>query len=159
MLAKLFEPALSDLLHLCEMAYPLEACGALLGKGDGEASPWQVTRVISTPNQSGDDPRRSYLIAPEHQLAVERDAEQAGEQVLGYFHSHPDDSASPSDADRAQAWPGYLYVICSVVKARARDIAAFTLLNQAGPLHYVPIAPTGPMNQPTLEMPSCPLPS
>jgi proteasome lid subunit RPN8/RPN11 len=152
MVAAQFEPVLSDLRHLCEIAYPLEACGALVGTGDGERIPWRVTRVISAPNRHSDDKHRYYLIAPELQLAVEREAEQAGEQVLGYFHSHPDCSALPSDCDRAQAWPGYLYVICSVVNARTVGIAAFAKVSQDGPFLRVPVAPNGPVQQSTLEI-------
>lgn len=156
MVAELLESALSDLRHLCEVAYPLEACGALLGTGDGELIPWRVTRVISAPNRHGDDKRRYYLIAPELQLAVEREAEHAGEQVLGYFHSHPDCPALPSDCDRAHGWPSYLYVICSVVKARTVGIAAFAKVSQDGLFLRIPVAPTGPVKQSTLEIPSCP---
>ena len=156
MVAELLEPVLSDLRHLSEIAYPLEACGALLGTGDGELLPWWVTPVISAPNRHGDDKHRYYLIAPELQLAVEHEAEQTGEQVLGFFHSHPDCPALPSDCDRTQAWPGYLYVICSVVNARTVGIAAFAKVSQNGPLLRVPVAQNGPVQQSTLEIPSCP---
>ena len=154
--AELLERARSELKQLCEIAYPLEACGALLGTGDGELSPWRVTRVISAPNRHSGDRRRSYLIAPELQLAAEREADHASEQVLGYFHSHPDCPALPSDRDRAQAWSSYLYVICSVVKARTAGIGAFAKVAQDGPLLLVPVAPTGPVKQSTLERPPCP---
>jgi proteasome lid subunit RPN8/RPN11 len=154
--AELLERARAELKKLCEIAYPSEACGALLGTGDGDLSPWRVTRVISAPNRHSSDRRRFYLIAPELQLAAEREADHAGEQVLGYFHSHPDCSALPSDRDQAQAWPSYLYVICSVVKARTVGIAAFAKIAQDGPLLRVPVAPTDPVKQSTLEIPPCP---
>jgi proteasome lid subunit RPN8/RPN11 len=156
MVAELVESALSDLRNLCETAYPLEACGALLGTGDGDLSPWRVMRVIPTPNRHGDDKRRYFSISPELQLAIEREAEHAGEEVLGYFHSHPDCPALPSDCDRTHAWPSYLYVICSVVKARTVGIAAFAKVSQDGTLLPVPVTPTDPVNQSSLESPSWP---
>jgi proteasome lid subunit RPN8/RPN11 len=151
MVAKLLERALSELCHLCAMAYPFEACGALLGTGDGERSPWQVRRVIAIPNRHDEDKRSYYRIAPDSQLAAEWEAVRAGEQVLGYFHSHPDHPALPSDCDWAQAWPSYLYVICSVAKARTVDIAAFAKVSQGGAFLRVPVVPIGPIDESKLD--------
>lgn len=141
------------------MAYPFEACGALLGTGDGETVPWQVTRVLPTPNESDDPRQRSYRIAPAQLFAAEREAARSGEQVLGYFHSHPDAAARPSEADQRMAWPGYLYVICSVDQARAVEIAAFSVHDPGGLAHPIPITLIGRPPRPIPERPPCPSPS
>jgi proteasome lid subunit RPN8/RPN11 len=156
MMAEILEPAMSELRRLCEREYPWEACGALLGKGDGERGPWQVTRALCTPNCHGEDRLRHYQLSPEHLLVAERQAQEADESVLGYFHSHPDCPAQPSEDDRAHAWPGYLYVICSVARARVLDLAAFTMVDRGGLFQRVPISTIGPIQQPPLEMPSWP---
>jgi proteasome lid subunit RPN8/RPN11 len=166
MFVELHDPTRRELCRLCETAYPFEACGAVLGLGGGETHPWHVTRVVSGPNEHGDDRRSRYLIAPEFLLAIEQQCRCTDEQVLGYFHSHPDCPASPSDQDLALAWPGCLYVICSVMDARAVDIRAFAKIEQTGPLLCLPIteepresgqhlASLVRPNQPVLELSTC----
>lgn len=144
--ARLSQAVRAELYRLCELAYPLEACGALFGQGDGEQAPWHITRVRPAHNQHGDDQRRRYLVAPDFQASAEREARHAGEQVLGYYHSHPDGPALPSHFDREHAWPGYLYVICSVVKARAADMTLFALAGPVGPFCQVRAEPALPFN-------------
>lgn len=111
----------------CAAAYPMEACGALLGTGDGATTPWVITHLEGAPNEHSDDQRRRYLVPPEFQLRVEKLARSRGQDVLGYFHSHPDHPALPSEYDRAHAWFGYLYVICAVKQGQPHAVNAFTL--------------------------------
>ncbi|MBI5481711.1 MAG: M67 family metallopeptidase [Deltaproteobacteria bacterium] len=118
--------------HHCEEQYPCEACGAIFGRGDGTESPWLVTGVAHAPNDHDDDHRRRYLVPPEFQLHAEQEARAAGLDVLGYYHSHPDHPARPSEYDRAHAWLGYLYVICAVAEGRAAAMNAFTLAEPDG---------------------------
>ncbi len=127
----------------------------LLGRGNGERVPWHVTRSIAARNDD-DDPRCRYLVAPEFQLSAERQAREAGEDVVGYYHSHPDCEALPSDCDRAQAWPGYLYIICSVAKARAVDLGLFTLTGQGGAFRRARAEPARAFNPFAGQVPSCP---
>lgn len=141
---------------LCEAAYPLEACGVLLGLGDGEHVPWRVTRLKAAPNEHGDDHRSHYLVAPAVQLCAELEAQQVGEEVVGYYHSHPDCEALPSDCDREQAWPGYLYLICSVVNAQSVGLGLFALTEQGGPFYVVRAEPARPCDESAAEIPSCP---
>ncbi|MGD0835776.1 MAG: M67 family metallopeptidase [Polyangia bacterium] len=123
----------------CERAYPLEACGAILGRGDGESESWSVLAIRPAPNRHGDDQRRRYLVPPEFQVAAERDARLRGQDVIGYFHSHPDHPAQPSEYDRLHAWVGYLYAICAVAQGRATDMNAFALEEGGGAFQPVRI--------------------
>ncbi|WLT33484.1 M67 family metallopeptidase [Geothrix sp. PMB-07] len=116
----------------CEAAYPNEACGALFGHGDGHASPWAVTEISPAPNEHGDDQTRRYLIPPDFQMKAERHALATDQEVLGYYHSHPDHPAQPSEYDRVHAWEGYLYLICAVQKGHSADLNAFALDEQGG---------------------------
>ena len=102
----------------CERAYPHEGCGILLGRvEDGRKL---VVEVIPTGNAHQEDTQRNrYLIPPEQLLQAELQAEELGLEVIGYFHSHPDHPARPSECDRERAWPGYSYLITSVQKGRA----------------------------------------
>jgi len=141
---------------LCEAAYPLEACGVLLGVGDGEQVPWRITRLMPAPNEHGGDRRSRYLVAPTFQLSAEREAQQVGEEVVGYYHSHPDCEAVPSDCDRKQAWPGYLYLICSVVKEQAAGLGLFALAERGGPFYGVRVEPPPRFGETSVEIPPCP---
>ena len=47
--------------------------------------------------------------------------------MIGYFHSHPDHAASPSETDREQAWPRYSYLITSVQEGKATETRCWQL--------------------------------
>ncbi len=121
--------------------YPNECCGVLLGLSDGARK--EVGQVVALRNlrHDGDrahkllpleapgreSERNRYLIDPEEQIRVEKDARAFGVEVVGYYHSHPDHPARPSDYDREHAWPWYSYVIVSVERGEAKDIASWVL--------------------------------
>ena len=110
-----------------EATYPYEACGAIFGTGDGAGEAWLVTSVEPAPNEHADDQHRRYLVSPAFQAEAEMRALQAGLDVIGWYHSHPDEPAHPSEYDRAHAWVGYAYLVHSVRAGRATDVNAFTL--------------------------------
>jgi proteasome lid subunit RPN8/RPN11 len=121
-------PALeAELRRHCEEQYPHEACGALIGDGDGENEPWQVEEIRLASNMHDGDHKRRYLIPPDFQAQVEKYARETGRDVVGFYHSHPDHSADPSEYDRTHAWAGYLYVICSVREGKSAEIRSLTL--------------------------------
>jgi proteasome lid subunit RPN8/RPN11 len=129
----------TELRRHCEEEYPHEACGALIGTGDGENQPWRVEEIRRAPNAHGDDHARRYLIPPAFQLHVEKYARQIGREVIGFYHSHPDHKADPSEYDRTHAWAGYLYLICSV---RDRKSAEFRTLALAPTGFFVDVLPS-----------------
>jgi len=121
--------------------YPSECCGVLLGKAEGDAK--QVKEVVPLTNLRHDpsraqellpldDPGREteknrFLIDPLDQLRVEKGARARGLDVLGYYHSHPDHPARPSNYDRDHAWPWYSYVIIAVERGVPRDLTSWVL--------------------------------
>ncbi len=110
--------------HLCR-AYPEEGCGVMLGResnGDRE-----VERVIGFDNVREDSRTNRYLIAPEQFLRAEREAREAGLDVIGFFHSHPDHPSRPSAFDLEHAWPWYSYLIVSVEKGAVSDARSWRL--------------------------------
>lgn len=88
-----------------------EVCGVLAGEYDDERS--RVTATYATENVA-DTPEIRYYIDPEEQLAVIEEIEDAGLDVVGFYHTHPAGPTQPSetDADRA-TWPDYSYAICA----------------------------------------------
>ncbi len=105
--------------------YPHECCGALLGL-DSEAGR-EVRVLFQLVNRRTDSPRNRFSVTPEDVLDAERAARDAGLDVVGWYHSHPDHPAIPSEFDREHAWPWYSYVIVSVAKGEAQTLASWRL--------------------------------
>ena len=106
-------------------AYPEEGCGVLIGRDEEGAR--IVERIVPFANQQAGERGHRYLIAPEQLLGAEREAREAGLDVVGFFHSHPDHPAEPSAFDLEQAWPYYSYLIVSVEGGRVVDARSWRL--------------------------------
>jgi proteasome lid subunit RPN8/RPN11 len=102
-------------------AYPNECCGALFGR-DG-----QVVDTFGLPNTTEEGPRRRFLVRPQDYLAAERRARELGADLLGFYHSHPDHPARPSQYDLDHAWPVFSYVIVSVRGGVPEDMTSWLL--------------------------------
>lgn len=91
-------------------AAPEECCGVMLGHKP-EADVCRVTRLVETENASASDRKSSYEIAPAELVAAWRQARATGEEILGFYHSHPGGGRQPSSHDALLAWSGMSYVI------------------------------------------------
>ncbi|HJX27836.1 MAG TPA: M67 family metallopeptidase [Thermoanaerobaculia bacterium] len=107
------------------VSYPDECCGVLIGRA--QAGGTFVERVLSVGNEREDSRHNRYLISPETILAAHKEARSLGLDVVGYYHSHPDHPARPSDFDREHAWPGVSYLIVSVEKRNVVDTRSWRL--------------------------------
>ena len=106
-------------------AYPQECCGALVGRAAADA---RIVRAAwPVENASEIDRAHRYAIAPSSYLEVERRANAEGVTLLGFYHSHPDAPARPSERDLLQALPRVDYIIVSVVRATPSDITCWRL--------------------------------
>ena len=47
--------------------------------------------------------------------------------MVGWYHSHPDHPARPSQYDCDHAWPWYSYVIVSVANGKPEDMTSWRL--------------------------------
>jgi len=106
-------------------AYPEECCGAIVGRADGSSR--VVTAAWPLTNTSAEDRHHRYTIAPADYWNVERRARDEGFALLGFYHSHPDAPARPSQYDLLHAWPNVDYLIVSVVRAAAADVTCWRL--------------------------------
>ncbi|SPE27843.1 putative metal-dependent protease of the PAD1/JAB1 superfamily [Candidatus Sulfotelmatobacter sp. SbA7] len=110
-----------------EETYPHECCGVLLGQGDGEAR--VVTSVARCGNTRNDSPQNRYNIDPRELVRIQREGRERGEDIVGFYHSHPDHPARWSSTDLAEAhWFGCSYVITSVEKGKAAVTNSFELM-------------------------------
>ena len=112
-----------------EASYPEECCGFLIGRivQDQAGEETRVERVLSVENERQDSRHNRFLIHPETVLAAHKEARAEGLDVVGYYHSHPDHPARPSDFDREHAWPGLSYVIVSVAVGKVADVRSWRL--------------------------------
>jgi proteasome lid subunit RPN8/RPN11 len=101
--------------------YPYECCGALIAK-DG-----RVVEAFRLPNTTGAGARRRFRIGPDDYRQAEARATAAGGVLAGFYHSHPDHPARPSQHDLEQAWPNLLYVIITVAAGAPGEITAWRL--------------------------------
>lgn len=141
MALKLTQQHLETVRQHATCDYPNECCGMLLGHANGVHK--EVHEVVSLKNlrreperaqellplraPGRESERNRYLIDPLEQLEVEKNARARRIEVLGYYHSHPDHPAHPSEYDREHAWPWYSYVIIGVEGGDARDYTSWVL--------------------------------
>ena len=106
-------------------AYPEECAGVLVGMDTGGMK--IVVDVWRAENTHEEERARRFLIEP---LKIKEFEERAAERdmdVLGFYHSHPDHPAEPSEYDREHAWPGWSYVIASVSAENVEDMRSWVL--------------------------------
>jgi proteasome lid subunit RPN8/RPN11 len=96
-----------------EETYPHECCGALVG------SAGRATATVALPNTTEEGPRRRFLVRPSDYRLAEQRAQELGGELLGFYHSHPDHPARPSQYDLDHAWPTFAYIIVAVAGAAA----------------------------------------
>jgi proteasome lid subunit RPN8/RPN11 len=105
--------------------YPHECCGVLLGM---ERNGTKVVREArDLPNARRDSRRNRFLITPDDYRACDRYAQERGLEILGFYHSHPDHPARPSEYDREHAWPWMSYIIVSVEQGRPARLTSWVL--------------------------------
>ena len=105
--------------------YPHECCGFLVGRANGETV--TVVRTVPAANLRDDSPRNRFEIDPGDLVKTDRAARADGLGVVGFYHSHPDAPAKPSEFDREHAWTGYCYVIVSVLAGQPQEMRNWKL--------------------------------
>ena len=123
---KISQKAYAALRQHGEETYPHECCGVLLGSAvDGER---RVSSIARCGNTRTDSPQNRYNIDPRELIRIQREGRERGEDIVGFYHSHPDHPARWSQTDLAEAhWLGCSYVITSVEKGKAEITNSFEL--------------------------------
>lgn len=115
--------------------YPHEICGVMVGPRGYHA----VTEVKRARNIVVERARDRYEIDPRDQIRIQREADAAGLDIVGYYHSHPDHPAQASRFDTERAWAGYVYLIVAVHQGRPVDANAFVAETDGGPFRSEPL--------------------
>ena len=110
-----------------EETYPHECCGVLLGTMDDNGTRI-VTSTARCGNTRNDSPHNRYNIDPKELVRIQREGRSRGEDIIGFYHSHPDHPAQWSPTDLAEAhWFSCSYVITAVEKGKAALTNSFEL--------------------------------
>ncbi|MGA7915737.1 MAG: M67 family metallopeptidase [Candidatus Acidiferrales bacterium] len=117
--------------------YPYECCGAILGR-DGEAAR-EVLDLLPLANRRDDSPRNRFEVTSEDVRLAEKTARAQNLDLIGWYHSHPDAPARPSEYDREHAWPWYSYIIISVQSGQPRDMNSWRLRDDRSAYDAEPI--------------------
>jgi proteasome lid subunit RPN8/RPN11 len=117
---------LSEISFESRQSYPYECCGALLGHVLPNQDK-QVVSCISLVNHSDEDQRRRFKVTDKDYQLLEKKALDLNLTLLGFYHSHPDHPAIPSQTDLNYAWPFFSYIIQSVTDSEHRDIKSYML--------------------------------
>ena len=109
-----------------ETDFPYECCGFLLGETDGYTK--TVVRCESVQNSRDNKDRHNrYFIRPEDYMRVEQLARREHLDIVGFYHSHPNAEAKPSQYDLEHSWPFYSYIIVSVKNKKAEKMTSWQL--------------------------------
>src|SRR5262249_46507499 len=141
MLLKLTRRQLETVRNHGSRDYPNECCGILLGRSSDRLKevaevvplrnlrhePDRTQTILPVDSPAAESERNRFLIDPADEIRVEKDARARGLQVVGYYHSHPDHRARPSNYDRDHAWPWYSYVIISGQQGTAGELNSWVL--------------------------------
>jgi len=100
-------------------AAPGECCGVLVGSAGA------IVSAVPARNLSGQPSR--FLIDPEDHIQARRAARAAGRDVVGFYHSHPDHPARPSQYDLDHAWPTFAYIIVAVASGKSEAMTVWYL--------------------------------
>lgn len=100
--------ALEDIGQHAREAYPDECCGALIAR-EGH-----IVRAVRLPNTTSAGARRRFRIGPSDYRFAEEQAREMNGTLAGFYHSHPDAPARPSQHDLEHAWPNLIYTITAV---------------------------------------------
>jgi proteasome lid subunit RPN8/RPN11 len=111
--------------HAAE-AYPHECCGALIGAAAGDECV-EIVDARALDNVTDEGPRRRFRVSAADYRLSEARARELGAELVGFYHSHPDHPALPSQYDLDHAWPNFSYVIVAVAQGAPGDLRSWRL--------------------------------
>jgi proteasome lid subunit RPN8/RPN11 len=115
------EEAVDEIRRHAAEAYPHECCGALLERDD------VIVEAVPLSNTTIEEATRRFLVSPDEYRYAEKRARERDARLVGFYHSHPDHPARPSQHDLDHAWPNLTYVIVSVAAGTPADITCWRL--------------------------------
>ncbi len=121
------EQQLTEMRQHGERDYPFECCGLMLGRFESNGHKVVIETYPISNAREEEAKRNRFLIRPEELMRGEKYARAKRLDVVGFYHSHPDEPAVPSKYDLDHAWPTYSYVVVSVEKGQAVDLQSWEM--------------------------------
>jgi proteasome lid subunit RPN8/RPN11 len=128
LLILLTQQVISEIVEHAERDYPYECGGMLIGRFEDDRKTATETFPLENARE-GDARHNRVLLLSRDVLRAEKYARENKLDVVGYYHSHPDDRAVPSQYDLDHALPVWSYVIGSVMEGRVADIRSWEMEN------------------------------
>ncbi len=119
----LSEALVDTLVRHAASAHPYECCGILIGRRSGTEA--YVTRAVPADNIAPDDRHKAYQIDWKTLLATARSVRRAHEEIIGFYHSHPDGTDKPSQRDRDSAWVNHSYLILAMADGSCTRVTSW----------------------------------
>ena len=112
---------------------PNECCGLIGGRAGRASSVHRAENLYPSP-------LRFEIANP---VPLLRAIEEAGEELVGIYHSHTRSAAYPSqtDVNMARGWPDPLWVICSLADPDEPVVRAYSIRDDA--VEEVELEPIG----------------
>ncbi|MFQ5817151.1 MAG: Mov34/MPN/PAD-1 family protein [Terriglobia bacterium] len=139
-------------------AYPNECCGALLGRAEPDpARPARLPggqaggckRVLDLMpldnRRHGEAARTRFLVTADDYRLAEQTARNRQLEILGFYHSHPDHPARPSEFDREHALPWYSYIVVRVTQGQLQEATSWVLAEDRSRFNPEPIVAPAPV--------------
>jgi len=117
----------SEMRRHGERDYPFECCGLMLGRFESNGHKILIETYPISNAREEEAKRNRFLIRPEELMRGEKHAREKGLDVIGFYHSHPDERAVPSKYDLDHAWPTYSYIVVSVENGQAVDLRSWEM--------------------------------
>lgn len=123
---RISEELLSRIRADAESRYPGECCGFIFGSIDGDIK--TAVSVLANRNSSAAaEQYHRFTITAEDMMKAQLKAAKNKLDIIGFYHSHPDSPAVPSEYDRSHALPVYSYIIVSCVKGKTSELTNWQL--------------------------------
>lgn len=104
-------------------AFPKECCGVMIGREDDNGR--LVTIALPCRNAYEGDQKDRFALDPRDLIAAERKAREAKQDVLGFFHSHPNEASYFSQTDLKNSAPGYSNIVISIRDGEFNEAKSF----------------------------------
>jgi proteasome lid subunit RPN8/RPN11 len=106
--------------------YPNEGGGFLLGELQNGIVTVRDVRPVENVFTSEEQYHR-YAMTPADWIKLEDEADARGLTLVGYYHSHPNSPAIPSEYDRTYALPNFRYLITSIYASKVAELRGWQL--------------------------------
>ncbi|MBI3939256.1 MAG: M67 family metallopeptidase [Acidobacteria bacterium] len=122
-----------------QRSYPEECCGLILGQVTRNDTR-HIAELRPLENRNPNSRQNRFLIEPEDIRQAEKYARKNGLELLGFYHSHPDCDARPSQFDLEHAWPWYSYIIVSIKQGCPDALTCWQMDDDRSRFHPVELA-------------------